>query len=407
VAIRHGYSKDKRPDLKQLVLSLVVNGPAAMPLWMETLDGNSSDQASFHETIAKVKAFQQGIKLQHPFKWVADAALYSKDKLLQSNDYLWLTRVPETLKEARQLIEKKDDELAWQTHDKGYKTASFGSTYGGIKQRWLLVFSSQAYAREEKTLTKKLKNQNEILKKALWHLSNECFQCEQDARNALAQWTKKHRLYQVNGTVVPVLKYNKPGKPKVGEEKIIAGYKIESTFTRDPDKVAQLLHKKGRFILATNDLDDDAGSAEQMLAAYREQQNVEGGFRFLKDPWFMADSVFLKSPKRIEALMMIMTLCLMVQHRSVHTWSKITRRMIQLPNQLREVKNPALRWIFQVMAGINTIGFYQHSTGHQYPWRELITNFNALRKKIIVLFGKAAGFMYGLIQESAAGGVGM
>jgi len=39
---------------------------------------------------------------------------------------------------------------------------------------------------------------------------------------------------------------------------------------------------------------------------------VERGFRFLKDPWFMVDSIFLKSTKRIEALMMLMTLFLLV-----------------------------------------------------------------------------------------------
>jgi transposase len=42
------------------------------------------------------------------------------------------------------------------------------------------------------------------------------------------------------------------------------------------------------------------------------QQKVERGFRFLKDPWFMANTLFLKSPKRIMALMMIMTLCLLI-----------------------------------------------------------------------------------------------
>lgn len=52
--ITHGHSKDHRPDLKQVVLSLVVNGPGSMPLWMEALDGNSSDKTSFHETIKKM-----------------------------------------------------------------------------------------------------------------------------------------------------------------------------------------------------------------------------------------------------------------------------------------------------------------------------------------------------------------
>src|SRR4051812_15786793 len=46
--ITYGHSKDHRPDLKQLVLSLVVNGN--VPVFMEPLKGNSSDKASFSET---------------------------------------------------------------------------------------------------------------------------------------------------------------------------------------------------------------------------------------------------------------------------------------------------------------------------------------------------------------------
>ena len=50
---KQGYSKDHRPDLKQLVLSLIVSGPADLPIWSEGLDGNSQDKASFHATLAK------------------------------------------------------------------------------------------------------------------------------------------------------------------------------------------------------------------------------------------------------------------------------------------------------------------------------------------------------------------
>ena len=42
-----------------------------------------------------------------------------------------------------------------------------------------------------------------------------------------------------------------------------------------------------------------------ILAKYKEQQCTERGFRFLKDPLFFADSVFLKSPERIETMAML------------------------------------------------------------------------------------------------------
>ena len=104
IKITHGHSKDHRPDLKQVVLSLVVNGPSAIPLFMEPLNGNNSDKTSFHETIKKVNDFKKQINLEKNFKWVADSALYAEDKLLKNNDYLWLTRVPETIKEAKNLV---------------------------------------------------------------------------------------------------------------------------------------------------------------------------------------------------------------------------------------------------------------------------------------------------------------
>jgi transposase len=42
------------------------------------------------------------------------------------------------------------------------------------------------------------------------------------------------------------------------------------------------------------------------------KKKTKRGFGFLKDPLFFADGVFLKSPKRIETMGMLMGLCLMV-----------------------------------------------------------------------------------------------
>ena len=39
----------------------------------------------------------------------------------------------------------------------------------------------------------------------------------------------------------------------------------------------------------TNRLDYESFTADEMLKKYKEQQNVERGFAFLKDPLFCAD----------------------------------------------------------------------------------------------------------------------
>ncbi len=407
IEITHGHSKDYRPDLKQVVLSLVVNGPSAVPIFMEPLSGNNSDKNSFHDTIEKVNVFKKQINLEKDFKWVADSALYAEDKSLKHNDCLWLTRVPETIKEAANLVEKPEEGIDWKYLEKGYKVASFVSHYGGLEQRWLLISSVQAYQREKKTLDKKLKDKDDRLKNALWHLGNEVFDCEKAAQAALKKVERKNRFHVIKSQIVPLMKYAKRGKPKLGEEKIITGFKIESSFERNSEEINKLLNRKGRFILATNDLDKKSFPDRQMLDEYKEQQNVEGGFRFIKDPWFMLDSIFLKSPKRIEALMMVMTLCLMVYNIAQYKLRLSLKKTNEtLPNQLdKQVQNPTMRWIFQIMEGIAIVQFYKNKILN--PVKEVITNINDLRKKIIRLFGDTACQMYGVIQKNPVEILGM
>lgn len=47
-------------------------------------------------------------------------------------------------------------------------------------------------------------------------------------------------------------------------------------------------------IVASNMMDDAQVSNEEVISLYLEQGSVERGFRFLKDPLFLASSVFVK-----------------------------------------------------------------------------------------------------------------
>lgn len=67
IEVTHGYSKDHRPDLKQVMMSLTMSGAANLPIWMEPLNGNSSDKRSFHETINRVCKFQKQLETTDDF----------------------------------------------------------------------------------------------------------------------------------------------------------------------------------------------------------------------------------------------------------------------------------------------------------------------------------------------------
>jgi transposase len=84
---------------------LVQNGEANIPLWMEPLDGNSSDNVSFHKTAKRVKQFINKLHdAPEGLCFVVDAAFYTPEKLAELDSVYWITRVPAKIKEARQLL---------------------------------------------------------------------------------------------------------------------------------------------------------------------------------------------------------------------------------------------------------------------------------------------------------------
>jgi transposase len=103
----------------------------------------------------------------------------------------------------------------------------------------------------------------------------------------------------------------KPGRPRKDAQPSIT-YRIQATLERNQEAISRALTSSGRFVLATNITDSAQLSAEQVLQEYKAQQSPERGFRFLKDPLFFTNSVFLKSPERIAALAFVMGLCLLV-----------------------------------------------------------------------------------------------
>jgi transposase len=115
-----GYSKDHRPDLKQVTLSLTQTSEGNIPLWFEALDGNSSDKSSFQHTVRAITAFQKALKEAPSQLFVMDAAFYSLEKLAQLSDVKWLTRVPAIHKCAKVLLETPCEDLVWKEAQKNY-----------------------------------------------------------------------------------------------------------------------------------------------------------------------------------------------------------------------------------------------------------------------------------------------
>jgi len=108
VHLTQGYSRDHRPDLNQVILQLISEHQAGIPLWMEALSGNRNDKDSFRQTLnAHLDQLREGVGLS---LIVADSALYTAKTLQDLGDFPWISRVPETIGGTRELILAASDE---------------------------------------------------------------------------------------------------------------------------------------------------------------------------------------------------------------------------------------------------------------------------------------------------------
>ena len=397
VNITYGYSKNHRSDLKQMTILLGMTGKSNLPFWFETLDGNKSDKQSLHESVLAMKNFYKQIEAAPDLTCVADAALYNaKNLLAEQNRFFWITRVPETIKETRELLEYPANGKNWQqfTDNPKYSFYMHHSNYGGVEQRWMIIHSEEKFKKERKTFKKNIKSKKEGVEKEFKALSRKVFACREDAIKKLNSFKKKNPLFEILGKVKEITKYASGGRPKKNKSPQVVGYAIEGSILINESAVTQLLQRKGKFILATNRLDKEVLPDESILSEYKEQNSVERGFAFLKDPWFMAHSIYLKSERRISALMMIMTLCLLVYNFAQYKARKILRETGDtLPNQVKkQVQNPTLKWIFLNMEGITVVNLAGKINSFK---SDFVANLNPIRKKIIALFGINAKIIYG------------
>jgi len=386
IEVRKGYSRDRRPDLNQVVLNLVVENRAGLPVLMEPLSGNASDQGSFRELIDRHVSHLQ---TAHGFDYVvADSALYSAGHIqdLDEAGTKFVTRVPGTLSEAQQAIWNTDPADLKPLSD-GYRAREKISEYGDVRQRWLIIYSEAAADRATESAANRRDREHEAEKRDLRELEMRAFSCREDAEKALSgfeerltgsEWAKKQ--------VLPATCFvtDEEGMPvETGEKR----YLLQGKLLPSESRLAELLKKKSFFIVSTNELDENRLSGRELLEGYKGQSKVERGFRFLKDPQFVASSLFLKSRRRIMALLMVMTLCLLVY--SALQWrirQGLTETGQAYPDQKgNPTQRPTARWVFQGFEGIHVL-----HTGKQ----QLILNLEEDHRTVLSVLGSEYERLY-------------
>ncbi|MBD2565940.1 MULTISPECIES: IS1634 family transposase [Nostoc] len=348
ITITYGYSRDHRPDLKQFIIELICSGDGDIPIFLKLASGNQADSSCFGQIAVD---YQKQIEVDSLI--VADSALYTESNIKLMSGLRWLCRVPLTIKLAQSLISTLPKSEFTPSKLSGYKFVEKTVTYAGCEQRWLVVQSEERRASDLRKLSQKIVKAESKALRELKKLSQDNFACEADAVKALSKLAKQFKYHQIQDSKVTEFTSNKKDNPTKNS------YQILATLSKNESKINTELQSAGRFIIATNVLESSHLSQELMLSEYKAQQSCERGFAFLKDPLFLADSIFLKASERIESLGMIMGLCLLVytlaqrQIRAALRESKST-----VKNQLgKPTDHPTLRWIFQCFESIHLVEF--------------------------------------------------
>ena len=383
----YGFAKNKRIDLKQMVLLMASTGPAGLPIYLEVHSGNASDKKTLEEAAQRVKEFCGNLKNIEKMIFVGDSAMY-ENCVKKGQNLTWLSRVPATNKLCNQALAMEN--ATWIELPQGYKMYVLEKENAPEDLRWILFFSQEAYKREIKTLEKNILEDLELAKKTAKSLEREEFSCEKDIPKYIKKSVSKIKFHTLSHTVESVEKHSLPGRPSKDSKPDLIVYKVIINIEENKKAIEIATLSKGKFILATN-ADEETLKNEDFLNTYKNQASVESGFRFIKDNTFEVDSVFVKKPGRVSALMVIMVLTLLIYRLAEY---KIRKKLLEekktVTNQKnKQVSNPSMKWICKLFYGVSVLNIKLNGQN-----KSIVMNMNEELKKITRLFGEHACWIY-------------
>ena len=327
--ITYGYSKDKRPDLKQFVLSLLcVDGN--VPIVGKLEDGNASDKTINHRLLGEVSSHMKthGIG-EDAFIYIADSAMVTEANLTQAGEQTrFITRLPATYNEHERVIADAIDNDQWKEVGRiaktpptknrpgaSYRVQEASVTLYGKDYRAVVVHSSAHDKRRQKRLDRELRASGTEIGQVVKSSEKKTFFCRPDAEVAAAELRAQTTAYHRLQVWIEERHRYAPGRPKknVPRTPVATEYVLRSEAIENSEAIAKRRELAGCFVLLSNLPSEDEGaySAEHILRTYKEQYGIEKNFGFLKDDQIV-NALFLKCPERIEALGLILLISLLI-----------------------------------------------------------------------------------------------
>lgn len=347
--ITYGHSKDHRPDLKQFLISMLCVD-RNVPVFGKIEDGNASDKSVNNDVLSEISKYMAAHGLgAGAFIYIADSAAITKKNLKTiGQDILFISRLPATFNECDRAIKDAVLNDAWtdvgiiaQTEPTEKRPAAYYKSYEtevtlyGESYRAVVIHSSAHDRRRQKRIERKLLEEKKELTEKCKEVAKLNYFCREDAETAANKLSAEPcNYYEINTEVEEKPIYGK-GRPRNDGFREIKEmrYVVSSDISEDTVAVSTFRKEAGCFVLITNVPEETEGEqtgydSKAILETYKDQYGIEQDFGFLKDP-VIVNSVFLKKPKRIEVLGLILLTSLLI-------WRLMERSMRQYVEQTGE-----------------------------------------------------------------------
>jgi transposase len=326
-AITYGYSKDHRPDLKQLLFILTTEGEAGVPVHFRCTDGNVADVTTHIDTWNTLRT----VAGRADFLYVADSKLCSHENMgyIDRNGGRFVTVMPRNRQEDgqfRKWIQTNVPawELVWQRPNRRdpdgprdewyvFKQELPSAELYPIVWVWSTLLTLKHTFRRQKNVAAAVDHLADIKRRlagARVRLRGAA-QIDLEVAEILERY-RVGRYLKVTRVVREEYIYRQARRGRPGADtayRKITKRRFDIEWTLDHEAIAYDQHSDGMYPLITNDRNQ---LPAQVLVAHKGQPRIEKRFEQIKSVHEIAP-VFLKNEARIEALFTLYFLALLVQ----------------------------------------------------------------------------------------------
>jgi transposase len=255
---KHGYSRDGRPDCRQVVIALVIT-PDGLPLAYEVLAGNTADKTTLRQFLDKIESQYGKAKRT----WIMDRGIPTEATLKQMREVgtHYLVGTPKSM------LTKLDQQFADQPWQKIHEAMEV-KLIEHEKEFYVLAHSDARQQKEKAMRRRRFK----MYARGLHALRRRC---RDGQRSRISRDTLLGRLAVLKkeaGRMSSAITVQVPGE---GQRPTIKNF----SYKLDKEVYEEALDRDGSYILRSNAIHEDATT---MWSMYMQLVHIESAFKSMK-----------------------------------------------------------------------------------------------------------------------------